>query len=49
MALDPDAQGHGEIDRLLVRQAQFTSQLVDAYFLRQIVLSVSLTPSTPLG
>ncbi|HLG68390.1 MAG TPA: hypothetical protein VKV36_11060 [Acidimicrobiales bacterium] len=40
MALDPDAQGEGELQPLLVRQAKLTSELVDADLLRQDVLVV---------
>ena len=38
VALDPDAQRHAEVEGLLVRQAELTGQLVDAYLLRQGLL-----------
>ena len=44
VALDPDTKAHGKINRLLVRQAQLSCQLVDADLLRQGFLCVSLTP-----
>ncbi len=38
VALYPDAQRHAEVEGLLVRQAELTCQLVDAYLLRQGLL-----------
>jgi len=35
VTLDPDAQGHAEVECLLVRQSELSCQLVDADLLRQ--------------
>jgi len=43
MALDPDAKGKGQLQPLLVAEAQLFSQLVDADLLRQVVLCVLRT------
>ena len=40
VALDPDAQGKGQLEPFLVGQAQLFGQLIDADLLRQVVLFV---------
>jgi hypothetical protein len=42
MALDPDPQRLAEVERLLVRQAELSSELVDSDFLRQLLVQSSL-------
>ena len=48
MALDPDPQRQGEVERLFVRQAQLVGELVNADLLRQgssVSFGVSDVPS----
>jgi hypothetical protein len=47
MALDPDPQRFAEVERLLVRQAELSSELVDTDFLRQLLVQSSLDPYCP--